>query len=101
MAESKIVRDVVWTKRYLQIPAHTFAGSYAVRVRGSADIESWTVNVSFLESTHQQLVKTVRGETKTWKNIGSAIAFVQENSASAKTVTLHVGDWQFSRDQPQ
>ncbi len=100
MPEATDVPDLLLTKRYLQILAASFAGKYDVNVSEAAGAGLWTVSVILPDTTDAKHVKTERGGTKTWRDVKGALSFVQENCASAKRVTLQVGDWQLSRQKP-
>lgn len=100
MLEATEATDVLLTKRYLQILAASFAGKYAVNVSEAAGAGLWTVSVTLPDTEKAKPVKTSRGDTKTWRDVKGALSFVQENCASAKTVTLQVGEWQLCRQQP-
>jgi hypothetical protein len=93
--------DLLLTKRYLQVLAATLAGRYDVSVSEAAGPGLWTVSVTLPDTIDAKQVKTERGGTKTWRDIRAALSFVQENCASAKSVTLQVGNWQLSRQQTQ
>lgn len=99
MTEATPSQALPLTKRYLQILATTFAGRYDVKVSEGAGAGLWTVSVTWPETTDATQVKTERGVTKTWRDVKGALSFVQENCASAKKVTLQVGEWQLSRQQ--
>lgn len=99
MPEATDASDLPLTKRYLQILAASLAGKYDVNVSEGAGAGLWTVSVILPDTVDEKHVKTERGGTKTWRDVHGALSFVQENCASAKKVTLKVGDWQLSRQQ--
>lgn len=99
MTEAIDAPELPLTKRYLQILAATFAGRYDVKVSEGAGAGLWTVSVTWPDTADATHVKTERGGTKTWRDVKGALSFVQENCASAKKVTLQVGEWQLLRQQ--
>ena len=93
-------QEIHLTKRYLQILTATFAGRYDVKVSETAGNGLWTVCVTLPETVDPHPVMTARGDTKIWRDVIGALTFVQTNCASAKSVTVHVGDWQLCWKKP-
>jgi len=100
MFDTTEAQEIPLTKRYLQILAATSAGKYAVKVSESAGSGLWTVCVTWPDKDSSQPVLTSRGDTKIWRDVIGAIAFVKANCSTAKSVTVHVGDWQLRWQQP-
>lgn len=100
MLDTTEAQEIPLTKRYLQILAATSAGKYAVKVSETAGSGLWTVSVTWPDKEGDQPVLTSRGDTKIWRDVIGAIAFVKANCSTAKSVTVQVGDWQLHLQQP-
>lgn len=57
----------------------------------------WTISVQFEGKSEAHSIETARGGMKVWRNIISAISFVQETCKFASAVFVEVGDWKLSR----
>lgn len=83
------------TKQNLAVVGSSIGGKYVVTVGQTVD-GLWTVAVKF-DGKEEVHLETVRGSKKIWRNIGSAISFVQENCSLASEVIVKVGGWTLSR----
>jgi len=84
------------TKRYLEMVGSSLGGKYAVTVHQTRE-GLWTITLKFEGKDETHTIETARGDMKVWRNIISAISFVQENCKFASDVFVEVGDWKLCR----
>jgi hypothetical protein len=73
------------TRRYLEMVGASFGGKYVVTVHQTKE-GLWTITVKFEGKNEEHSIGTSRGDMKVWRNIFSAITFVQENCKFASEV---------------
>lgn len=83
------------TKRDLIIGL-SLGGNYIVTVHQTNE-GLFTISVLFEGKNTSHSIETARGNLKVWRNVQSAILFVQENCKSATNVIVEIGTWKLSR----
>lgn len=84
------------TMRDLQMIAASTGDRYAMTIHQNTD-GLWAVKVKFEEREIQLSVEKARGGSKVWRNMKSAIEFVQNNCKFASDIFVEIGDWTLVR----
>jgi hypothetical protein len=86
------------TKRDLKMVGVSFGSQYIVTVHQTKE-GLWTVSLKFEGQDEPHTIETARGDMKVWRNVVSAITFVQENCKLASDVFVEVSGWKLARAQ--
>ena len=98
MSDSTNALPSGFTKRDLKMVGKSLGAQYVVTVHQTQEGSGlWTVSLQFEGQEAQHSIETARGDMKVWRNVVSAITFVQENCKFASDVFVVVSGWKLAR----